>query len=582
MKRENILKPVWLKATVLGSLWASSEIILGSFLHNLKIPFAGTILSAIGIILLVAGSQNWNEKGIIWRAGIICALMKTLSPSADIFGPMISIAAEAFLLEASVRIFGKNIIGYLIGGAAAVSWSLFNKIINLILIYGPNIIDLYKSLYEFSIKQLDFPHLSPWSVIFLLFILYIILGAAASLIGIRIGKNRISLDYKVETEFTASESKYNFTPKNINQKFSFIWLVLHLVIIILGLISFSIFPLWIPTFFVSVYVSSCIIKYKQNLNRLKNIKFWVSLILIMVLSGILLSELKTGGTGNYLPGFLIGLEMNVRAFLMIFGFSSISIELRNPEIENWFKKKGMSQFSISLEAAFKILPFMIANISEEKELLKKPFYTISKLISKTDVWLEKIENQFNYELKIFFLTGKKGSGKTTFILRILTLLQEQGLKVGGIIAPGFWNNNIRSKFDIIDISSNERKLLCGSDVDKGKASIGRFNFTKEGLELGNKALSYERVLGKDIVVVDEVGPLELAGNGWANGINELILKYNKILILVVRDEIIENVKNYFDIENPQIINIENNSIEAAAARIINSGSKLETNLAVNI
>jgi iron complex transport system ATP-binding protein len=124
--------------------------------------------------------------------------------------------------------------------------------------------------------------------------------------------------------------------------------------------------------------------------------------------------------------------------------------------------------------------------------------------------------------------------------------------------------------------------LCGSDVDKGKASIGRFNFTKEGLELGNKALSYERVFGKDIVVVDEVGPLELAGNGWANGINELILKYNKILILVVRDEIIENVKNYFDIENPQIINIENNSIEAAAARIINTGSKLETNLAVNI
>ena len=582
MKKENILKQVWLKATVLGSLWASSEIILGSFLHNLKMPFAGTTLSVIGVILLVAGSLNWNEKGIIWRAGIICALMKTLSPSADIFGPMISIAAEAFLLEASVRLFRKNIIGYLIGGAAAVSWSLFNKIINLILIYGPNIIDLYKSLYEFSIKQLDFPHLSPWSVIFLLFILYMILGAAASIIGIRISKNRINLNYKVETEFTVSESKYNFTPKNINQKFSFTWLVLHFVIIILGLISFSIFPLWIPLLFVSAYVSSCILIYKQNLNRLKKIKFWISLISIMVLSGILLSELKTGGTGNYLQGFLIGLEMNVRAFLMIFGFSSISIELRNPKIESWFKKKGMDQFSISLEAAFKILPFMIANISEEKELLKKPFYTFSKLIGKTDVWLERIENQFSKEIKIFFLTGKKGSGKTTFISRILPLLQEGGFKVGGIIAPGNWENNARSKFDIIDISSNQRKLLCSSNVGEGKASIGRFNFTKEGLELGNKALSYERIFGKDIVIVDEVGPLELEGNGWTNDINELILKYSNILILVVRDEIIESVKKYFDIKNPQIINIENNTFDAAAARIINTAKKLDTNLAVNI
>jgi hypothetical protein len=36
------LKPVWLKAAVLGGLWASVEIIIGSFFHNLRLPFAGT------------------------------------------------------------------------------------------------------------------------------------------------------------------------------------------------------------------------------------------------------------------------------------------------------------------------------------------------------------------------------------------------------------------------------------------------------------------------------------------------------------------------------------------------------------
>jgi len=34
----------WLRASVIGSLWASVEIILGSFFHNIRIPFAGTIL----------------------------------------------------------------------------------------------------------------------------------------------------------------------------------------------------------------------------------------------------------------------------------------------------------------------------------------------------------------------------------------------------------------------------------------------------------------------------------------------------------------------------------------------------------
>ena len=43
------LNPIWLKAAVVGSIWASIEIILGSFLHNLKIPLSGTILSFIAM-----------------------------------------------------------------------------------------------------------------------------------------------------------------------------------------------------------------------------------------------------------------------------------------------------------------------------------------------------------------------------------------------------------------------------------------------------------------------------------------------------------------------------------------------------
>ena len=581
MQKENILNPVWLKATVLGSLWASSEIILGSFLHNLKVPFSGTILSGIGIIFLVAGSRNWNEKGIIWRAGIICALMKTISPSADILGPMISIAAEAFLLEASVRVLGKNWAGYMIGGGLAVSWSLFYKIIGLILIYGPNIIDLYSSLYKFSINHLNFPDLSPWSLILLLFILFMILGALASIIGIRIGKSKDKFLYSGSDDGSFSKISSNFVPKNLKQSYSIIRLIFHFIFIIFGLILLDTFPLWISAVTVSVYVVLCIFFYKQNLNRLKNIKFWVFLITIIILSGLLLSELKTNGKSNYLPGFLIGLEMNIRAFLMIFGFSSISIELRNPKIENYFKKKGMGQLSISLEAAFKILPFMVANLSEEKNYLRKPFKIISRLIGKTDMWLEKIQKQVNGSPLVFFITGKKGGGKTTFITEVVSILQKEGLKADGILAPGYWQNNIRSKFDIVDIATNERKILCGMDVENGVEEIGRFKFTEEGLAFGRAALCYEKVFDKDLIIIDEVGPLELKGKGWAESIKELLVKYNKIIILVVRNDAAGEVQNYFKIEQPEYIEIEEVSIVKTAS-LISEAFRHEINLAVGI
>jgi len=67
------LSEKWIKASIIGTIWAASEIVLGSFLHNLKVPFCGNILTAIGIIILISMSYRWREKGLFWRAGLICA-----------------------------------------------------------------------------------------------------------------------------------------------------------------------------------------------------------------------------------------------------------------------------------------------------------------------------------------------------------------------------------------------------------------------------------------------------------------------------------------------------------------------------
>ena len=129
---ENSLKInyTWLKASVIGSLWASIEIILGSFLHNLRIPFAGTLLAILGVCLLVAFSQIWHEKGLFWRSGVICAVMKSISPSLIILGPMIGIMYEAILLELFILFFGRNIFAYAIGGMFAISSILIQKLIS--------------------------------------------------------------------------------------------------------------------------------------------------------------------------------------------------------------------------------------------------------------------------------------------------------------------------------------------------------------------------------------------------------------------------------------------------------------------
>lgn len=559
------LSPVWLKAAITGSLWASSEIILGSFLHNLHIPFAGTILSSIGIILLAASSKLWNEKGIIWRAGIICAVMKTISPSADILGPMVSIVAEAFILDFILRVLGNNFFGYILGGGLAVSWSLFYKIINLIILYGFNIIELYARLYKFSMKQLNLPDSSPLMLILFLFLIYMMFGGIAAFIGLRTGSNPQKADDEINSQTTGRVFDFSF--KSLNLNFSLTWMAFHIISIIIGLVFLGTLSKEISYSFVFIYLAICFFRYKDNLNRLKKLKFWIIFIIITLLSGILLSELKDNSYGLKWSGISIGIEMNIRAFLMVFGFSSLSIELRNPKIGSWFKKKGMGQFSASLEAAFSILPFMVAGVSEEKYFIKHPLNSISKLIGKADLWLEKISILSDDKPVIFILSGEKGSGKTTFLTNVVTKLETKGLKIGGILAPGYWKENKRFRFDVTDISTNETTMLCSIYKEVGDESIGDFNFTSTGLSLGREALSPERIKDKDIVVIDEAGQLELNNKGWAESIRQLKLKFNNILVIVIRKKLVNEVLNYFELKDYLLFEVENNDHERFADEI---------------
>ena len=198
MEMSHRLSEKWIKASIAGTIWAASEIVLGSFLHNLKVPFSGNILTAIGIIILISISYTWTERGLFWRAGLICALMKTMSPSAVIFGPMIAIFTEALLLELFVRLLGRTIAGYVIGSMLAMSWNLVQKILNYIIFYGSNIIEVYSNLLKFAQKQLNIQTDIVWMPIIILLVVYALFGLLAAVTGIRVGRKMLkSARYRI-------------------------------------------------------------------------------------------------------------------------------------------------------------------------------------------------------------------------------------------------------------------------------------------------------------------------------------------------------------------------------------------------
>lgn len=146
------------------------------------------------------------------------------------------------------------------------------------------------------------------------------------------------------------------------------------------------------------------------------------------------------------------------------------------------------------------------------------------------------------KLKVSILTGKQGEGKTTLASNIVRILKGKNVLVGGILAPGYFDDGKRSGFDVLDIKSGIIRTLCNIKNMDSLIKAGPFGFSWDGILSGRKALDMGNLSDCRVVIIDEIGPLELSGNGWAECIDRISEEYEGILLIVVRESLIDDVK----------------------------------------
>jgi len=350
---------------MLGSLWASIEIILGSFLHNLHVPLSGTFLASLGLILMINGYKLWPEKGLFWRTALVTAAMKSISPSAIIFGPMIGIFMEGLILELFVRLFKGKWLGFVIGGALAVSWSLFQKILVLMMTYGPDFIKLYEQLYLMAARSLQFGGSAPVDLVKVIFVIDLCFGAFVAILAIKPSKSQDQIILSPPLPMEGEQAK-NLLIASATQKFSLVLFLINLVFLIAGLALLDDLSLPVGALAVIVYVSFNIFRYARSLRRLKNPRLWIQLIAVMGLSGLILGGWDSAAA--ILNGLQTGVGMAIRALLVIFGFSALSIEFRNPVIISWFSRHGMAIVFEALSIAFEVPTFIKTGLSKKTSM----------------------------------------------------------------------------------------------------------------------------------------------------------------------------------------------------------------------
>ena len=129
------------------------------------------------------------------------------------------------------------------------------------------------------------------------------------------------------------------------------------------------------------------------------------------------------------------------------------------------------------------------------------------------------------------ITGAQGAGKTTTIKKVIEILVGEGLIVGGMITETIVDKNGIKELIIVDLLSGNRETFASRDVDS------EFEYEGLGVDisvlegLGIEAIESGIEKG-DVIVIDEVGKVELESEAFKGAVGRA-LKSNKKMLLTL-------------------------------------------------
>ncbi|MGE4265855.1 MAG: nucleoside-triphosphatase [Deferribacterales bacterium] len=529
----------WEKGAVAGGIWGTSEMSLGSLLHNLRIPMKGYILTFIAIILMSGINVRWRQKGLFYRAGLSSALLKLFSPSPNLIVPAIAISVEGFLMELGARIGGNNPIGYAIGGGLALICTILHKFIRAFMMFGPNIYILYEKFFEGTAGLAGLKQIDPiWGIIALL-VIYFICGVIASAIGSFTGHN---LETNIRT-ITYAESVPSFKPEKqkvvaaSNFKPSLVWLTLAFIVIFVGLVFMHSYPSIIP--FLGIYFIFAAIRYSRSLKRLLNPKFFIPVLLISFLSG---AFIYAGDSGMFsVKAISGGLAMVFRACLMTIAINGILNEFKHPRIAAAIRRRYGDKMDRTMATAWETNKAM-GSIVTKKDIRTSPMSALKQILITADNMLDDIKAD------VVLVTGGVDAGKTTFMAKEAERLKAD-FKVCGFVCKANVYADKKDDYRLTDLVSGEEIPFCMRNAE------GTFNFSDEAVgKMTEKVIKDAE--DAEYVFIDEAGRLEIGGDGW-NGLITQLLRKRTTLVVAVRDVFVDDLMDAFGIKRAKVIKAGN-------------------------
>lgn len=145
--------------------------------------------------------------------------------------------------------------------------------------------------------------------------------------------------------------------------------------------------------------------------------------------------------------------------------------------------------------------------------------------------------------RCIIIHGAIGAGKTRLAERLAATLEECKIRVGGIISPRIVDGVETIGYRVRNIETGEERPFAS--LDPPGIPIGKFYLSEDALLFARAAIERAATID-EVVFLDEVGRLEIAGQGHAPALRAL-LQSEAIPVLFVRTTFVKHIIERFGI-----------------------------------
>lgn len=487
------------------ALWVLCEAMLGGIIHGLKIPVSGLVVGSCAIVCICLIAWYVPKKGAILKATIIVAIFKMmLSPQAP---PPAYIAVFFQGLLGELLFWNRRFftLSCILLAVLGLLESGLQRILMLTIVYGNDLWKVINNFINGLTKQkvtTNYSLLIGGGYVLLHLIAGIAVGLWAGRLPRRISTWRESKQYAIMVNGDAALALPAKTKKRKRFKR-------------------GVFTVWILL----------IILYVQSYFKI----------------------------GTPLLPSHISLKIFLRSLIIILGWIFIIGPLLTQLLHAWLKKK-QTKSQQDVQEVLRLLPATQQLIGQcwkrsagnkgwKRINIFSKMVLVNALTPLSVLWREAKPGAPNTpcapDADIFILTAPVQSGKTTSLVKWSATRKD----VHGILTPV-----INGKRVFMDAQSREQFHMEATEDDEDILAVGRFVFSKDNF---GKAVQIIRdaIHEEGWLVIDEVGPLELRGEGFSEVLKEVLTIRQERILLVVRDkdDTVEKVKQILGSDSVAIV-----------------------------